>query len=199
MTILPTRFIPFFCFLLFFAADATAWAAGEFDLMDFTWRTVNFAILAVLLFYLTARKIQDFLRRRREDVLAALKQAEEERRQAEELYEETLKRLAEAEQEMQALTRLFESQALGERERIIAEAQALTRKIHDEAEARVAQKLRQTRQQLLEEAVRLSLTLAEEILRKKITPEDQKKIIEDTLGQVRSEIGGAGQYGRHWS
>lgn len=181
--------------LLFAAALALAGASplaaagdgGEGSFADFGWRVVNFTVLAGLLFYLLSKVIRGFFMGRREAIAKALKDAQEATEEAQSRYREYSVRLTAAEGEILALSRMIESQGRVERDKILTEANLMAERIKQEAKARMEQEYARTRDQLRAEAVTLSLSLAEELLRTKITREDQDKLVQESLERFGRE------------
>lgn len=190
---LIARILVAFFVLSGFGLAQAAGEGGEGSFADFGWRVVNFTILAGLLFYLATKKIRDFFLDRRMSVVTALKEAQQARDKAELRYQESLARLAAADEEIAELSRLIESQGRIERDKILAEANVMAQHIKEAAKARMEQQFIRLRQQLRAEAVTLSVELAEKMLRDKITLEDQEKMIREFLVTLGKEAAITGQ------
>lgn len=198
--LLPTLGRLFVLALIFvFALSGPAVAAGgegEGSFADFGWRTVNFLILAALLFYLLAKKIRALFLERKDDVLAALKEAQNARERAELKYREVSAKLAAADEEIAALRRMIEAQGQTERDKILAEANHIAARIKEEAKARMEQEYARLSRELQAEAVNLSLSMAEKILQDKITQADRENMVRGILRKIGTEKGK--QVGAPW-
>ncbi|MDZ4165808.1 MAG: ATP synthase F0 subunit B, partial [Smithellaceae bacterium] len=170
-----------------FSPVAAAGEGGEGSFADFGWRVVNFTVLAGLLFYLLAKMIREFFVGRRDAIAKALKDAEAAAEEAQSKYREYSARLAAAEGEIEALSRMIESQGRAERDKILAEANLMAERIKEETKTRMEQGYARARDQLKAEAVNLSLSLAEELLRARITGEDQDKLVRESLERFDRE------------
>lgn len=170
-----------------FSPVAAAGEGGEGSFADFGWRVVNFSVLAGLLFFLLAKIIRGFFAGRRDAIAKALKDAEAAVEDAQSRYREYSARLAAAEGEIEALSRMIESQGRAERDKILAETNLMAERIKEETKARMEQEYARARDQLKAEAVNLSLSLAEELLRARITIEDQDEMVQECLDRIGSE------------
>jgi F-type H+-transporting ATPase subunit b len=148
---------------------------------DFTWRTVNFLILAGVLYWLLAKKVRDFFTGRREGIRTALAQAETDRREAQKKFREYDEKLTQATGEIDEITRMIRDQGLAEKERIIADARKAAEKMKEDTQARMEQEFNKASRELRIEAVRLSTQMAAELLRKNIDPDDHEALVKDYI------------------
>ncbi|MFN3407230.1 MAG: hypothetical protein ACK40E_05830 [Caldimicrobium sp.] len=72
-----------------------------------------------------------------------------------------------------------------ERERIIEEAKLQAERLKDQAQVYIAQEIEKAKELLKYELAEESVKLAEEILRKNITPEDQKRLVKNFIDQIK--------------
>lgn len=172
------------------ALGATAaWASGGEGAaggswLDFGWRTVNFVILVGALYWLLARKIREFFTGRRAGIQASLAAAAAAKEEAEKRYREYSAKLDKATEEIQGIHDMITSQGMAEKERILAEAQMAAEKLREDTQARLEQELKKARDQLRLDAVQLSVDMAEEILRRQITPQDHEGMVKDYVEKV---------------
>jgi F-type H+-transporting ATPase subunit b len=73
--------------------------------------------------------------------------------------------LDKATEEIEAMAHLIRRQGLAEKERIIADAEKAAEKMKDDARKRMDHEMKMARQDLRDEAVRLSVEMAQEILK----------------------------------
>ncbi len=156
-------------------------AGGEGGWKDLFFRLVNFAVLAGLIYYLLAGKVKAFFAERQESIKKTMEEADKARAQAEQRYKEAAGRLAEAEGEIERLSELIRAQGIREREKLISEAREIAGRMKSDLEARMEQEYERAEIRLRAEAVAVSLRLAEGLLKREITREDQESLIRDYL------------------
>jgi F-type H+-transporting ATPase subunit b len=169
-------------------AMAYASAGGEGDSkamwIDFAWRMLNFAILVVFIYWATAKTAREFFAGRRENIKTALAQAVAEKEEAERKFKEYSERLDKATEEMNSIIETIKAQGLAEKDKIIEDAKKTAEKIKEDAKMRIEQEFKSAVNELRLEAVQLSVQMAEEILKKNITPEHHEYMVKDYLDKV---------------
>jgi len=153
-------------------------------LMDLFWRTVNFIALLILLVYFLAKPIGNALAGRRQQVIDELDTLQKKRDAAERSYKEFESRLAGMEKEMEVVVQRAIAQAENEKARILEDAEKAAEDIKRQAEAAVRAEISEARRQLRHEIADQAAALAEELIVKNLTPEDQVKITEQYLDRV---------------
>jgi F-type H+-transporting ATPase subunit b len=148
---------------------------------DFTWRTLNFLILAGVLYWLLAKKIRDFLAGRREGIRNAIAQAETNREEAEKRFREYDAKLSKATGEIEEITRMIRNQGMAEKERIIADARKAAAKMKEDTQARMEQEFSKASRELRLEVVRLSTQMAGELIRKNINVNDNEALVKEYI------------------
>jgi F-type H+-transporting ATPase subunit b len=182
-------FIPGLLFGLFTltAAYASGGSEGGHEgpsWFDFTWRAVNFLILAGVIYWLLAKKVKAFFAGRHEGIRTALAQAETAREEAEKKFREYAAKLNKATSEIDEITRMIQTQGLAEKERIIEDARKAAEKMKEDTLARMEQEFNKASQELRIEAVRLSTQMAGELLRKNIKADDHEALVKDYIEKV---------------
>jgi F-type H+-transporting ATPase subunit b len=157
------------------------------DWANFAWRSMNFIVLAGFLYWLLAKKIKEFFAGRREDIKASLEQAQAAKEEAEQKYKEYTAKLEKATEEIAGISEMIKSQGLAEKERIISDAKKAAEKMKEDTQARVEQELKKAGNLLRAEAVKLSVEMAEELLKRNIRPEDHDVMVKDYLDKVVSK------------
>ncbi len=71
-----------------------------------------------------------------------------------------------------------------ERERIIANAQEMAAKIRLEAERTAANEIARARAELRQEAAHMAVQIAEDLLRQKVTAQDQERLMNEYMQKV---------------
>lgn len=157
------------------------------QLMNFIWHCLNFALLIVILVKFLKQPITDAIKGREQQIAAAFDELEATRAEAERKYAEYERKLANLEQEAQRIRNSFIEQGKAEKERIIAQAQEAAERIKAQAELFIQQELVKAKRELQREMADMAVGMAEELIRKNITEEDHKKLIEDYLSKVEAE------------
>jgi F-type H+-transporting ATPase subunit b len=153
---------------------------------DLVWRIVNFLILAGLIFHFARKPIVSALRNSIESVRNLLKEAEESRQASEARMKEAEDKLAGVDKEVSDLLAAARSEGIAERERILLEASQALEKLKGEAALAIELELKKAQDTLRKETAAAAVTLAEEIIRKKITPEDQVKFVTEYLEKLEA-------------
>ncbi len=154
---------------------------------DFAWRMMNFVILAGLLYWLMAKKVKEFFSGRRDEIKLALEQAQAAKEEAEKKYKEYNAKLEKATEEIAGISDMIKSQGLVEKERIIADAKKAAEKMKEDTQARVEQEMKKAGNMLRAEAVKLSVEMAEELLKRNIQAADHDVLVKDYLDKVVSK------------
>ena len=170
------------------SAMAYASGGGEGDSkaqwVDFGWRMLNFALLVWFLYWAVAKKAKEFFAGRRENIKTALAEAIAEKEEAERKFKEYSARLDKATEEMNSIIETIKAQGQVEKEKIIEDARKAAEKIKEDAKMRIEQEFNAAVSELRIEAVQLSVQMAEEILKKNITPEHHEYMVKDYLDKV---------------
>lgn len=192
---LGRSFVKFFAWIivsvLIMAVDVYASAGGGeskgHNWVDFAWRALNFLVLAGFLYWLLAKKIKEFFAGRRDDIKIALEQAMAAKEEAEKKYKEYTAKLEKATEEIAGISEMIKAQGLAEKERILEDAKKAALKMKEDTQARVEQELKKAGNLLRTEAVKLSVEMAEELLKRNITPADHDIMVKDYLDKVVSK------------
>ncbi len=149
------------------------------------WRIINFVILATVIYLVWVKIIKVYLDGRAESIKEAIDSARmaKERAEAKEReYKEKLKLLDKKVEEIRTSLRL-EGEA--EKERIIKEAEKASLRIMEQARLTAEQEIRKAKIEIQKEVGMLAVRMAEEILRKEMTPQDQERLVRDYLKKLR--------------
>jgi F-type H+-transporting ATPase subunit b len=146
---------------------------------------INFLIFLYLVKRFALPPVRDYFRSRREEILSAVEGAGEGKRAVEVKvrdYQGRLSRLAsEATQIQQAL------RGEGEREKakLLAEAEDLAAKVKADAGFLAEQEVKMARREIRAEIARLAQEAAQKALERHLTPADQRRLVEEFLGDLR--------------
>jgi len=153
-------------------------------LKDLFWRTANFIALIVILVKFLAKPISSGLSGRRRQIKEELEELEDKRDEAERSYKDFVSRLAGMEVEMDGIVEKAIAQAGVEKTRILEEAERAAEDIKRQAEAAVQAELVDARRILRDEVAEQAAAMAEELIVKNLTAEDQVAITEQYLERV---------------
>lgn len=151
---------------------------------DLVWRTMNFAAVVAVLFFLLRKPLSQALRDRREGIKDELESLEAKRNQVEKELTETLARLDGMTQEKDKILADFQAQGEAERDKILKEAEVMAERIKEQAKLRIEQEVDQARQDLTQEIADLSVARAVELVKENITPDDQDRLVNESLAKM---------------
>lgn len=178
----------FLSFLPIFATPVTAYG-GEgghgASWSDWLWRIINFGILVVLLYILIKKfRLGEILNRRSEGIERAIKDAEEAKETARKGLEEIQLRLSEKEKEIEAVINAARVDGAREKASFAQEGEKIGEGIIRQARENIGQEIRKAKESLREEAVSLSIELAEGKIKENLNKEDQEKILMEYLKSI---------------
>ena len=167
-----------------FAAEAEGANKSMELLKGLGLKTFNFVVLVGFLYWLLAAKIKDFFSGRRVEIKESLEQAVERKAEAEKKYREYSEKLDKASLEIDGIFEMIKAQGITEKQKIIEDAEKTAKKMKEDASARIEQEMKKATDQLKAQAVELSVQMAEEILKRSITKDDHKAMVEDYINKV---------------
>jgi F-type H+-transporting ATPase subunit b len=169
---------------------STAIAAGDYPvdsgvlLKDFLYRLLNFSIVVAILVYFLKKPIRNALSGRRDDIEKALAEAKKVKEEAEAKFAEYDKKLAQATQEIENISASIRKEAELEKQKIIDNAREQAAKIEQDAEKAAALEVAKARLILQQEAVQLAVGVAEDLLKKNFTKDDDSRLIDEYMQKV---------------
>ncbi len=162
------------------AGSMLTWA----KLKDLFWRALNFAGLVFLIVKFGGKPIAAFLGGRRSEIEDDLKTVRAQRDEAESSYKEFEMRLAGMEEEMADVVDKALAMAEEEKNRILAKAEASAAEIKRQSKASVQDALAKAQKKLQAEVAEQAVAMAEELIVKNLTTQDQVAITEQYLERV---------------
>jgi len=159
-------------------------ADGGKLMVDFIYRLFNFAVTFGLLAYFVTKPLRNGLGGRREAIAKALEEAEAARTAAEAKFAEYDAKLNRAEAEIESIAAELKREGEQERERIVAQAKEMAEKIRKEAEQSAGFEVARAQAELRAEAARLAVSLAQELLQKGFTEQDQSRLLDEYMKKV---------------
>jgi F-type H+-transporting ATPase subunit b len=174
--------------LLLVAASVAFGAEGHADsgalLKDFLYRCFNFAVTFGLLAYFVTKPLRNGLAGRRQGIEKALTDAEQARTEAEARFVEYDRKLAKAAEEIATIHAEIRREGELESQKIVANAHEMAEKIKAEAKKSAANEVARARAELQREAAHMAVALAEDLLNKNFTPQDQDRLVNEYMQKV---------------
>jgi len=191
----PKKFTAaFLSFLVVMAiSSASACASGgegghdKKQWIDFAWKTFDFIVLVGFLFWLLKDKIKKFFVDRRVEIKEKMEITVLQKEEAQKKFREYSEKIDKASGEIDGIFEMIKAQGVAEKQKIIADAEKAALKIKDDTRARLAQEMKKASDQLREEAVELSVQMAEEILKRNITAQDNESMVRQYMDKVVSK------------
>lgn len=165
-------------------ASGEGHAADGVLLKDFLYRCLNFAVMVGILAYFALKPIKKALAERQENVVRTLDEAQKTQEQAEARHREVAAKLKAADEDIDKVYAAIREEGEQERQRIIANAQAMAEKIQTEAEKSARREVENARLQLRGEVAELASKLAEQLIKKNISPEDHDRLLNEYIKSV---------------
>ncbi len=151
---------------------------------DLGWRVVNFIALMIILVKFGAKPIGSGLSSRRKKIKDEIETLEQKRAGAENSYNEFQAKLATVESEIDKIVERAIAQAEVEKTKILEKAEQGAADLMRSAEMAVQNQVTEARRTLKNEVADQAAVIAEEIIVKNLTMDDQVKIIETYLDKV---------------
>ena len=167
-----------------FASGGGHEVASGVLLKDFLWRFFNFAIFVAILVYFLAKPIKKGLAGRREEIEKALAEAKRIKEEAEAKFAEYDLKLARATEEIAEISDSIRREGEREKIKIIESAKLMAIKIEQDAENAADLEVAKARTELQREAVQLAVGIAEELLKKNFTKDDDTRLIDEYMQKV---------------
>jgi F-type H+-transporting ATPase subunit b len=156
----------------------------EGGMMTMVWRIVNFIILMALLWKLLADKIKTYFVDRRDEIAQMIDEADKAKADAEAQYTDIQQKLKNVEKDIQEIKTAIMGELGSEKARIIEEGKAAAERIIQQARWTADQEVVKAKNELKEHVVEMAGDMASSMITKSMTPEDQKRILEDYLNKV---------------
>jgi F-type H+-transporting ATPase subunit b len=169
-----------------------AWASeagghGGIDpakLPDLLWRTVNFVIFAGILYKLAAKPIKMFFAGRKAEIGTELQDLETEKIKVQKALKEAKAKLAAVAAERDQIIQQYVAEGEAEKAKIIEKAEQTAQRLKDMAVMTIEGETKKAAAELKKEIVETAVKLSEQIIKDKIVPEDQQRLVDDYLAKV---------------
>lgn len=177
---------------LLFLEEGQETTRGFLGVPGLAWQLLNLGLFLGLLWYFLRKPAADFFGKRKAGVAAALAKSDEDRRRAEQLSVELKARLAAIETELANLKEAARRDADAEHAALLAKSQSEADQILARTRTDLDNRVRAARAELTAFAGDLSVDLARELLRKNVTADDEKRLLEEGIAHLASSATGRG-------
>lgn len=180
--------------LLFAASPLAAAGAGPaltdtwLGLPRWVWAILNLLIFWGVLLRLIVPTARDYLDKRRRSIREELELARRQRAEAEGMRDQLARELELLKSEMAEAAAQSEAEGERERQRILEQAAQDRERIVQQTGAEITNRLGQAKIELVELTARLAAELAEEEVKRQITPEDRRRIFDSSLARLREKV-----------
>ena len=151
---------------------------------DLIFRAINFIIFFGVLFYLLRKPLKQALGGRRDSIQKELQDLEAKKEEANRKFQALEKRISNIKEERETILAEFKVEGEKEKQKIIDNAQKTASRIVDSAQITIQQEIQKAGQSLKQEMSETAVRMAEELLKKNITENDQKSMIGEYLTKV---------------
>ncbi len=185
LIIIRSAIIAIVALLLFPMSTALA-ASGKGWVVTDWYRVLNFVVLVVALFFVLRKPVSTALGSRIDGIKKQLADLEGQKEAAEKKLAEYSDKLAELEKEAEHIVADYIKQGNEAKARILKEAEASAEKLQAQAHRNIEQEFDQAKKQLQAEVLEKSLAKAEEIIKAKISADDQNRLVDEYLEKVEA-------------
>lgn len=145
---------------------------------------LNFLIFAYIIKRFAVPLIQDYLRSRREGIVASLADAAELKNKAEAMVQDYRGRLAGLDREVRSIQESFRADGETERAKLLREGELLAARIKEDARFLADQEIKLARQKIREEMASRAEATARELVQRHLSAADQRRLVEDFLRDI---------------
>ena len=174
----------FFCFMGVSMASSEQGGESKGWMATDTYKVMNFSVLAIGLFLLLRKPTSQALNSRIKGIKDQLDELETKKKAAEKQLAEYNKKFSQLEQETQKLIEDYIRQGNEAKARIIDEAKKAAEKLEEQAQRNIEHEFKQAKVKLQEEILDKALVKTEEMIKNKITAQDQEKLVDEYLDKV---------------
>lgn len=156
---------------------------------------IDFLVLVFIIVWFARKPMKGWLEERARLVQHEIEEARKLRLAAQERLQEYEKRLSALEEEQKKILGEFVAAGERERDRIIREAEQTALKMVADAERRIGQEGKRLQEALEHEAVELAIGMSETVIRQRLKPDVQQRMITDFIAGLESadSLGSAGK------
>ncbi|MDR0355519.1 MAG: ATP synthase F0 subunit B [Deltaproteobacteria bacterium] len=164
------------------AHETEGYSSGQWR--DFGWRTANFVVYVLILYFLLRKPVANYFSGRRDKIARTLEYLETQSKNLEEQNQVMRRKLGELSEERKSILAQYEREGAKERDRVISEAHKTAELIVQRAEAAMEAEIKAARRTLTLEMGQLSRELARQKLVEEVTEEDRSRLTADFVSQI---------------
>lgn len=165
-------------------ASGEAHADSGALLKDFLYRVLNFGLVIAILVYFLRKPLKKGLAGRTEEIERALAEAKQAKEEAEAKFAEYDRKLDQATEEIAEISDAIRREGELEKQKIIENAKQMAIKIEQDAEKAAEMEVAKARRELQQEAAALAVDMAEKMLKKNFTKDDDTRLIDEYMQKV---------------
>jgi len=165
-------------------AEGAGHAAHEAGWKLIAFHTLGLIVLLSVIGYFAGESLRNFMRDRSDGLRRQLDAARAALARAEEANAEISARLARIAEENDTLVRETADVAERERERALERARAAADRVREEAKRAADQEIERARAALQSEAAKLAVSLAGDMVRQSLTPDDERRMVSEFVSRI---------------
>jgi len=151
---------------------------------DLIYRILNFGVLAGALIFLLRKPLAKGLASRRQGIKDQLDDLERQKQEAAKQLAEYKEKLTRLEEEVEKIIAEYVQQGEAAKAKILEEAKVAAEKLQEQAKKNIEHEFQSAKQQLKAEMAEQAVAMAEGLIKKHITDEDQERTIDEYLTKV---------------
>lgn len=182
--LMATLMVLVFGGMLAFAAGGGEGDGGQHWVATDTYRIMNFTVLVVGLFLLLRKPVSKALNSRIKGIKEQLEDLEAKKAEAESELAKYEEKLAKLEEEAEAIIQDYERQGIEAKARILKEAETAAEKLEEQAKKNIEHEFEQAKIRLKADVLEKAMARAEEIIKTKISTDDQERLVDEYLNKV---------------
>jgi len=149
-----------------------------------TWKTVNFAILAAIGFFVLKKPVAKFFSSRKKGIEDEINELEQKKADAQKKLLEYQTKFKNLDQESKEIVENYIQQGEEAKTRIIAEAEAQAEKLEEMAKRSIEQEFKTAKARLQKEIAVKAMEKASEVIKASISADDQERLVDQYLKKV---------------
>jgi F-type H+-transporting ATPase subunit b len=162
----------------------------------FIFMVLNFVLLLIILAWKGKPVIEKLAADRHDQIKTALDEAAKLRQQAKDKLEEYASKLSKADAEIKAMVDGMRADAEADKKRILEATEKQAAQMKRDAEQRIAAEIQLARTALTREVTQAAVAAAEQLLKDKVTPQDQSQIVGTFITGISGSPGAGGKEAR---
>jgi F-type H+-transporting ATPase subunit b len=146
--------------------------------------TINFTILVLLLVYFLRKPVREMISSRHLSIKKFFEEAQLQKAEAERKYREFSEKLNAFEAEAKKILETARADGETLKNKIVKDAHATAERIIKETELTAKANIQDYKDQIRQETIDRAVTIAEKIIRERLSTEDQRRMVNEYVGKV---------------